>query len=98
MAHSVVGEVQDVLVEEVLHPRVRAPQRVLDAVERDLLALVSDHRYPVGKGVEDVAVAVVVPVNGDPQHVERRVDSSRVQKRQSTREVGSASAGVSVTL
>ena len=90
--------VQDALADEVLHHRVLAPQRVLGAVEHDLLALVPDRRHPVGQGVEDVALAVVVPLGSDPQHVELRVDSSRVQKRQSTREVGSASAGVSVTL
>ena len=35
MARSVKAVVQDALAEEVLHHRVRAPQRVLDAVERD---------------------------------------------------------------
>ena len=98
MARSMAAAVQDALADEVLHCRVRAPQLCLDAVEHDLLALVSDRWHPVGKGVEDVVLAAGVPLGGDPQHVERRVDSSRVQERQSTREVGSASAGVSVTL
>ena len=98
MARSVIAEVQDVLADEVLHHRVRAPQRGLDAVENDLLALGPGSRYPVGEGVEHGAVAVACHVAGDPQHVEVRVDSRRVQKRQSVLEVAGALAGVSVTL
>ena len=98
MAYSVVAEVQDALAEEVLHHRVRPPQRGLDAVEHDLLALGPGGWHPVGEGVEHGAVMGRGPVTGDPQHVERRVDSSRIQKRWCTHEVGGAGASVSVTL
>ena len=90
--------VQDALAEEVLHHRVRAPQRGLDAVEHDLLDLGSGSRYPVGKGVKQGAVTIAVHDAGDPQHAEVRVDSRRVQKRQRIRHVAGALAGVSVTL